>query len=257
MAFSLLVLHGPNLAKRAREELDPQLEARAAALGVELTIVQANGEEGLLDALHEHAEAVDAVLVNPGVLAPHAFALAEGLGSIGLPSLEVLLDVPRAPSVLTAVVKAQRVGADAYREALEQLAALAPENKEKRPKKALPSSAPVPRGKSIGRKAPAAAPPPEASKGKSIGRAHGAEKKDTSAGLTRAEVRGRIKQRLQQESSAEELAQWARERWTSLQGGAACEAGAKDLLENVLLTLMAGAKVSDAMLVAQMAKLDS
>jgi hypothetical protein len=186
------------------------------------------------------------------VLAPHAFALAEGLGSIGLPSLEVLLDVPRAPSVLTAVVKAQLVGPDAYREALEQLAALAPEDEEKRPKKVPPA-----RGKTIGRKAPAAAPAPEVSKGKSIGRAHGEEKKDATSGLTRAEVSARIKQRLQQEMSADELAQWARERWASLQRGTACEAGAKDLIENVLLTLMAGAKVSDPMLVAQMAKLDS
>jgi hypothetical protein len=70
-------------------------------------------------------------------------------------------------------------------------------------------------------------------------------------------VREQITRRLKGELTAEGLAQWAREGWTGLQRGAHVEPGAKDTIENVLLTLMAGAKATDQILVAQMAKLDS
>ena len=78
----------------------------------------------------------------------------------------------------------------------------------------------------------------------------------STTSLTRSQVRERIKRRLKNEETAAALAEWARTTWTGLQRGAPCEAGAKETIENVLLTLMAGAKASDQILVAQMAKLD-
>jgi 3-dehydroquinate dehydratase II len=282
MALSVLVLHGPNLSLLAEDEIDPRLEARADELSVELITVQSNGEQGLLDALHEHAEDVDAVLVNPGALASYAWALAEGLQQSALPAIEVLLkalDPARGPSSLTGVVKQQLhgLGIDGYVRALELLvpAVAAPPAVEDEQEEeveapvlrkslgrgAKPAPAAVARGgKSIGRKlAAAAAATSPASRGKTIGR--GAPKEAAPArsvgGLTRAQVRERIAQRLKGKTSAEALASWARETWTGLQKGAAVEVGAKDTIENVLLTLMAGAKASDAMLVAQMAKLES
>lgn len=280
MALSVLVLHGPNLSLLAEDEIDPRLEARADELSVELITVQSNGEQGLLDALHEHAKDVDAVLVNPGALASYAWALAEGLQQSALPAIEVLLkalDPARGPSSLTGVVKQQLhgLGVDGYVRALELLvpagaAPAAPEEEEEveapvQRKSLGRGSKPTPvavarGGKSIGRKpaAPAAVTSP-ASRGKTIGR--GAPKEAAPAksvgGLTRAQVRERIAQRLKGKTSAEALASWARETWSALQKGAAVEVGAKETIENVLLTLMAGAKASDAMLVAQMAKLES
>jgi len=254
MKISVLVLHGPNLAVKARDEINPALQEKADELEITLTFVQKNGEEGLLDALHAHADEVDAVLVNLGVLAPRAEALAEGLTLLGLPTIEI----GTRQSSLTNVEKA-----DDFVKGLERLATLVPAGSAKgtRKQSAVPSSAPVPRGKTIGRKVHAPESAPEApSRGKTIGRARPEEKIDSppaSGSLTRAMVRERIQQRLQQKESAEALAHWARESWTSLQRGAPSEPGAKDVIENVLLTLMAGAKVSDAILVAQMAKLDS
>jgi hypothetical protein len=188
------------------------------------------------------------------------------------------LDPARGPSSLTGVVKKQLhgLGVDGYVRALEFLvpAGAAPaavdeeEEEVEAPvlrkslgRGAKPAPAAVARGgKSIGRKpAAAGAAPSPAARGKTIGR--GAPKEAAPAksvgGLTRAQVRERIAQRLKGKTSAEALASWARETWTGLQKGAAVEAGAKDTIENVLLTLMAGAKASDAMLVAQMAKLES
>ncbi|MFZ5441033.1 MAG: type II 3-dehydroquinate dehydratase [Myxococcota bacterium] len=264
----MLVLHGPNLSLLAAEEIDPRLEARATELGVELVIAQANGEEGLLDLLHEHREVIDAVVVNPGVLAPHAFALAEALAQLALPSVEVLLATPRAPSALSGVVKEQlhAVRVDGYLRALELLApaetSAAPAVR-KPAGRSKPRSAPEPErvAKSIGRRAstPAAPPAAPASRGKTIGKgARGsAAAPARGAGLTRAQVREQIAQRLKGKLTAEALAQWARETWSALQHGAPVEPAAKDTIENVLLALMAGAKATDAILVSQMAKLES
>lgn len=285
MAFSVLVLHGPNLSLLAEEQIDPRLEARASELGVELLVVQSNGEQGLLDALHEEAEQVDAILVNPGALAPIAFSLAEGLQMLGLPVVEVLLKAlapERGLSSLTGVVQQQvhGLGVDGYVRGLELLvpegtASLAAAEEAEEEDEPAPrgksigrapskSAAPVPapsRGKSIGRKSAAASAPVEPVKGKTIGRGAAPEKKALAPAvpttlLTRGQVSERIKRRLKNQETAEGLAQWARDTWTGLQRGAPCEAGAKDTIENVLLTLMAGAKASDQILVAQMAKLD-
>lgn len=272
MTLSLLVLHGPNLARLADEDIDPRLESRADELELSLTIVQANGEAGLLDALHAHAETIDAVLVNPGALAPTAFALAEGLQMLGLPAVEVLLQplaAERGQSSLTSVVKAQvhGRGVAGYLDALERLVKEVPAGKNVKRRAPAPKVTPPPagRGKTIGRKvvAPPASPPVAgAARGKTIGRAGRDEKKSApktrpaAGGLTRAQVGERIRARLDGREDAAALATWARDTWAALQRGAECEPGAKDTIENVLLTLMAGAKATDAILVAQLAKLD-
>ena len=271
MSFSVLVLHGPNLSLLAAEEIDPRLERRATELGVELVIRQSNGEQGLLDALHQEAGGVDAVIANPGALAPLAFSLAEGLQQLELRTIEVLLKTPvseRGASALTGVARQQvhGLGVDGYLRALDLLM---PEGKPAVPKKEEEDDeeeAPVApkRGKSIGRK-PAAPVTPSAAegRGKTIGRGAPSAKKEAKAtvlptsALTRKQVRDRIARRLKGQETADGLAQWARQTWTGLQRGAPVEAAFKETIEGVLLTLMAGTKVSDPMLVAQMAKLDT
>jgi 3-dehydroquinate dehydratase-2 len=270
MNFSVLVLHGPNLSLLAGDEIDPMLRRRASALGVELITIQSNGEQGLLDALHEEAGNVDGVVVNPGALAPIAFALAEGLQQHGVPVIEVLIK-PLAPergvSSLTGVAKHQlhTLGVEGYVKALELLV---PEGKTKNPVVEEDEDDDEPEapvqvrpGKSIGRKKPVtqSTPAVAAKSGKTIGRGKPEKKSAPSpisgSVLTRKQVHDRIKKRLKNEETAESLARWARETWTGIQRGAACEAGAKETIENVLLTLMAGAKASDQLLVSQMAKL--
>lgn len=269
MSFSVLVLHGPNLSLLADGEIDPRLEARAQELGVELVFIQANGEQGLLDALHEEAAGVDGVLVNPGALAPLAFALAEGLQQTRLPVVEVLLQLmpaERGASALTGVAQQQvhGLGVEGYVRGLELLV---PEGKQRVPAVEQPPEeeepAPVVRGKSIGRKTTTLAAPAAVAKGrgKTLGRSSKEKKAPAPAPstrvLTRVQVRDRIKLRLKGTETAEALAQWARETWTGLQRGAPAEAGAKETIENVLLTLMSGAKANASILIDQMAKLDS
>lgn len=236
MAFSVLVLHGPNLSLLAKEQIDPLLEAHASKRGIQLRTSQANGEEGLLDALHAAVGKIDAVVVNPCLLAPHALSLAEGLKQVGVPAVEVLLWAQQGPSALSGVVLEQihGLGIEGYVRALE---VVAPGSAKKKVEVAATGRV----GKSIGRKR---SPTPV--------------RTTIAAGaiLTRAQVRERIKRRLKGQESPETLAKWARETWTALQRGSPCEEAAKDNIENVLLTLMAGVKVTEHTLVTQMAKLD-
>lgn len=301
MSFTVLVLHGPNLHWLGQDEIDERLESRAEVLGVDLEIAQSNGEGALIDELHEQEGTYEAVIVNPGALAPNAWALAEALKLVKVPAVEVLLEklpAERGPSALASAVTQQLHGKghDGYLlaldalvgvvgpkrgltpspEAMEEAAAAEEEEDEAGPvrnvsragksigkKAAAQSPAVEKRGnKSIGRREkPNAAPPPPAAS-KSIGKGAKATAKKSGAlavksvaGLTRAKVREKIADRLARRLAPEALAGWARSEWSSLQAGGACEDGARDLLDGVLLTLMAGAKASEDVLLAQMAKL--
>lgn len=310
MALTILVLHGPNLHWLGCDDVDERLESRAEELGVDLSIAQSNGEGALIDELHELEDQYDAVIVNPGALAPSAWALAEALQLVAVPAIEVLLKplpVERGPSALAGVVTQQihGKGHDGYLLALEALAgvraaprgptaspealeAAAAEEEDEdeegpvlhvsRPGKSIgkKKSAPPPevdrRGnKSIGRRAkpdaPTAAPAVAKSlglgsdagrAGKTLGRGSDgrASKPATpTAGLSRAVVKQKLNERLAKRLAPEALAAWARAEWAALQQGGSCEPGQQELLDGVLLTLMGGAKVSDDVLLAQLAKL--
>ncbi|GMU59619.1 MAG: hypothetical protein AMXMBFR34_13820 [Myxococcaceae bacterium] len=302
MSFTILVLHGPNLHWLGSDDVDERLEARASELGVDLSIVQSNGEGALIDELHEQEDEYDAVIVNPGALAPSAWALAEALQLVGVPAVEVLLKAlpaERGPSALTPVVQQQihGKGHDGYLHALEALAGIrgpgltpvrSPERLEEsaaeeeeeeeagpvrhvsRGGKSIGRRAPqqeAPAGKSIGRgtkrgdEAPAQSAKSigkrsAAAPGKGLGRSSGPGKPAADGnGLSRALVRSKLADRLARKVPPDALAAWARAEWSALQQGGPCEAGQRELLDGVLLTLMAGAKVSEDVLLAQMAKL--
>ena len=80
------------------------------------------------------------------------------------------------------------------------------------------------------------------------------------AGLTRAEVRARIADRLAGRLSPAGLATWARGEWVAVQRGAAVESGQRDQLEEVLqalfLAVQPRAALSDTQLVEWMAALE-
>jgi 3-dehydroquinate dehydratase-2 len=271
---TILVLHGPNLALQGLSGINTRLEERASELGVELTLVQSNGEAALVDALHEHQHEIEAIIVNPGVLAPSAYALAEGLALLKKPSIEVLLAAPtRGPSALTGIVL-QHVhdrAADGYVVALEVLAkqvapkgVSATEEEVDGDEDTRPSGPRAPLGKSIGRRPKEDVAAPGTRPAKTIGRMGKAPETASAAAapldsgrLTRQVVKGRIKLRLENKSTPDELANWARTQWSDLQRGGPVEEGSKELLDTVLLTLMGGVKTTDHILLAQLAKLES
>lgn len=272
---NILVLHGPNMALKGVTDIDRALEARANALDVELSIFQSNAESALVDHLFEQQHEVDGLIVNPGVLAPAAWVLAEAIELVKKPSIEVLLTSlaeNRGPSVLAGLV-AQQIhgkGRDGYLLALEAVVKLVPASTDSAGVNQADDdddddqseAPPAPRGKTIGRRqsAPEAAQLTE----KTIGRRAPGEAKPAVAAapkpngmLTRALVKEKLKARLAGTLSAEALASWARTEWSALQNQGPCEEGRRHMLDGVLLTLMAGAKVSDDILLAQLAKLES
>jgi 3-dehydroquinate dehydratase II len=101
-SFRILVLHGPNLNLLGRrepetyghttlEQINARLQFLAAGWGVELRILQANGEGALIDALHEAMDWADGVLINPGGYTHTSVALRDAIAGTGLPAVEVHL----------------------------------------------------------------------------------------------------------------------------------------------------------------------
>ncbi len=92
----VVVLNGPNLnrlGRRAPEHYGTQtladivdgLQAHAASRGAELVHRQSNSEGELLDFLHEHVDAADAIICNPAGLTSYGVSLRDGLADADLP----------------------------------------------------------------------------------------------------------------------------------------------------------------------------
>lgn len=147
MPGAVWVIHGPNLNLLGRREphvygrttlaeIDEQLARDGGRLGLELTLVQRNGEEGVVEAVHQAWEAeAGGILINPGALAHHSLSLRDALAAVAgapIPVVEVHLTNVQAREgfrhrLVTAGVVAGVVmgfGPDSYRLGLEALARL-------------------------------------------------------------------------------------------------------------------------------------
>ncbi len=99
---SVLVLHGPNLARLGQRqpeiygtttlaEINASLASAAAEWGWEITIFQSNSEGAIIDVIEERARETDGVLVNPGTLSHYGLALRDALAALTVPVVEVHL----------------------------------------------------------------------------------------------------------------------------------------------------------------------
>nr|WP_231402934.1 type II 3-dehydroquinate dehydratase [Caenimonas aquaedulcis] len=139
-----MVLHGPNLNLFGRREphiygtttlaqIDEQLAALAAELGVELVTIQSNHEGALVDFLHQHIDSAAGAMVNPAGLTQHGVPLHDAIKAMPFPVLEVHMsniaarEAWRTHSIISPAVKGtiQGLGPQSYLLALRGLAALA------------------------------------------------------------------------------------------------------------------------------------
>jgi len=99
---SILVLHGPNLARLGQRqpeiygtttlaEINASLASAAAEWGWEIRSFQSNSEGAIIDMIEERARETDGVLVNPGTLTHYGLALRDALAALAVPIVEVHL----------------------------------------------------------------------------------------------------------------------------------------------------------------------
>jgi len=274
-------------------EVDRRLAERARALGHALRTVQSNHEGALVDALWEQRSWAEGVLLNPGPLALGSHVLRAAVAASRMPVVEVLLAPAKGRAAMqrrsllkdVCAAHVSGTGAEAYLEGLERLARVRGRAVAARVTKSLGRAAPAvaPEGAATARSGktlgPARSEPPRSASapeqargagasrgapgGKTLGRAaegSASLQRAPGAGLTRAEVRARIADRLAGRLTPAGLATWARSEWVALQRGAAVEAGQRDQLEEVLqvlfLAVQPRAALSDSQLVEWMAALE-
>jgi len=117
----ILVLHGPNLNRLGRreidvygkltlEEIDQALTEKSSELGVSIECFQSNHEGSLIDRIHDANGKYQGILINPAAFSHYSYAIRDALAGTGLPMVEIHLSniYSREPfrhiSIISAVV---------------------------------------------------------------------------------------------------------------------------------------------------------
>lgn len=145
--MKIAVINGPNLnflgirephiyGCETLQDLEQKLNNQKPE-GVTLYFFQSNSEGALIDYLQDcHHQGIEGIIINPGALTHYSYALADGIKSIGIPTIEVHIshihqrEAFRTQSVTAAACKGSisGFGFDSYVMALHYLTT----NKEKR-----------------------------------------------------------------------------------------------------------------------------
>lgn len=137
----IVVLNGPNLNRLGKREptiyghetlqdIEHKLEEQAKEFQIELSFLQSNREDELIDAIHEaDDQAVDGIILNPAAFTHYSIALRDAIASVDVPVVEVHIsnvhqrESFRATSVTAPVCIGQITGfgSDGYLLALQSL----------------------------------------------------------------------------------------------------------------------------------------
>ena len=98
---AILVLHGPNLnllgtrepeiyGAETLDEINHRLQSEAERAGAKLTCLQSNGEQELVEAVHQAREdGTEFIIVNPAAYTHTSVALRDALAAVAIPFIEV------------------------------------------------------------------------------------------------------------------------------------------------------------------------
>jgi len=100
--MNVLVIHGPNLnllgvrepkvyGSHTLEEINAMIRQEAAALGLEVRIVQSNHEGEIIEAIHSAVERAEVIIINPAGFTHTSVAIRDALAAVRLPAIEVHL----------------------------------------------------------------------------------------------------------------------------------------------------------------------
>jgi 3-dehydroquinate dehydratase-2 len=140
--MQLLALHGPNLnllgtrepglyGSVSLEQINDELQQRAASLGARIDCFQSNHEGALVDRIHQARGTVEGILINAGAYTHTSVALRDALLAVAIPYVELHLSNTHARESFRhhsyladkAVGVICGFGAGSYRLALEGLVA--------------------------------------------------------------------------------------------------------------------------------------
>lgn len=96
----VLVIHGPNLdllgeretgiyGKDTIENINREIGARAAEIGLECEIRQSNSEGEIIDLLHGARGKSDGIVINAGAYTHYSIAIRDAIAAIRIPCIEV------------------------------------------------------------------------------------------------------------------------------------------------------------------------
>ncbi len=102
MTRSILILNGPNLnllgtrqpevyGPTTLDDIEEICQAKAAALGVDVTFAQSNHEGAMVDMLHAARGTHDGIILNAGAYTHTSVALMDAISSIDVPVVELHL----------------------------------------------------------------------------------------------------------------------------------------------------------------------
>ena len=95
-----LVINGPNLnmlgvrepgiyGSSTLSDLEAMMREKATELGVSLEFFQSNHEGAIIDKIHASMGNFDGIILNPGAYTDYSYAIADALGSVDVPCIEV------------------------------------------------------------------------------------------------------------------------------------------------------------------------
>ncbi len=98
----VLVIHGPNLnllgerepeiyGTQSLSEINEFITSNAREIGVDVDCVQHNSEGDIISAIQDARNGYDGIVINPGAYAHYSYAIADAIGSIGIPVVEAHL----------------------------------------------------------------------------------------------------------------------------------------------------------------------
>ena len=96
----ILLIHGPNLnllgmretdiyGKDSQQELFQFIDSSFPK--IEFIFFQSNHEGAIIDALHNHKDLVDAIIINAGALSHYSYSIRDAIKAINIPTIEVHL----------------------------------------------------------------------------------------------------------------------------------------------------------------------
>ncbi len=98
--LKIMVLNGPNLnmlgvrepqvyGNQSYVDLENYIEEYCEKKGIEVTVLQSNGEGELIDFIHHANGNFDGIVINPGAYTHYSYAIRDALSSVSVPAIEV------------------------------------------------------------------------------------------------------------------------------------------------------------------------